>query len=169
MADKAVKPTGKKLRLRILTPYREIYNRDVDYVILRSSEGDAGIQPGHEPYTTILGEGILVYHRHSQIRTFVVLGGYASALDDEVTVISEIADHPDKIKQTINELAMERAKFEKDEREGGIDIQQIELGLRRALVHVDVSAYSILKGRGSQVEFDDEARLNDDDDDESGQ
>jgi F-type H+-transporting ATPase subunit epsilon len=164
MASGAVVNTGKKLKLRILAPYRVIYDRDVDYVILRSVEGDAGIQPGHEPYTTLLGEGIVICHRNSQVHTFVVLGGWANVKNNEVTVISEIADHPDKIKQTINELAVERAKLEKEEQKSNADMQQMEFGLRRALVHVDVSAYSIIKGREENAEFDEDIHNEDDDD-----
>jgi F-type H+-transporting ATPase subunit epsilon len=157
------KKSGKKLRLRILAPYRLIYDHDVDFVIIRSSEGDAGIQPGHEPYATMLNEGILVYHRLSQVHTFVVLGGYASVLDDEVTVISEIADHPEKIKQTLSDLAAERDLFAKQEQKGSMDIQLMELGLRRALVRVDVSSYSIIKGRDGYAEFAKDVTDEDDD------
>jgi F-type H+-transporting ATPase subunit epsilon len=149
---------GKKLRLRVLAPYRPIYDDDVDYVILRSREGDAGILPGHEPYTAVLDEGILIYHKGSLRDTFVVLGGAASVLDDEITVVSEIADSPDRIKQTIKELADETARLAREEQKGSTDIQLMELGLRRALVRVDVSAYSIIKGREGVMEFDGDAR-----------
>jgi F-type H+-transporting ATPase subunit epsilon len=164
MADLNVAVSDKKLRLRIVAPYRQIYDHEVDYVILRSVDGDAGIMAGHEPYTALLGEGILVYHRRSQIHTFVVLGGWASVLDDEVTVISEIAEHPDKIKQTINELALEKSRFEEEEQKSNTDIQQMEMGLRRALVRVDVSAYSIIKGREGSMEFDEDIKDEDEDD-----
>jgi F-type H+-transporting ATPase subunit epsilon len=151
-----VHTTGKKLKLRVLAPYRVIYDNNVDYVILRSVEGDAGIQPGHEPYAAILSEGILVYHRNTQVHTFVVLGGWVNVANDEITVLSEIADQPDRIKQTINELAMQLARFKEEEERSNTDMQQMELGLRRALVHVDVSAYSIIKGREEKAEFDED-------------
>jgi F-type H+-transporting ATPase subunit epsilon len=157
--------SGKKLRLRVLVPRGVIYDHDVDYVIFRSTEGDAGIQPGHEPFTAVLNEGLLIYHRNSQVHTLVVLGGVACVLDDEITVLSEIAGHPDRIKQIINELAGQKAALAEEEQKGTTDIQIMELGLRRALVRVDVSAYSIIKGRAGVVEFDEEPRDTGDDDD----
>jgi F0F1-type ATP synthase epsilon subunit len=92
------------------------------------------------------------------MHTLVVLGGIVSVLDDEVIVVSEIADHPNKIKRTINELAREKAALAEEERKGSTDIQIMELGLRRALVRIDVSAYSIIKGREGVVEFDEDMR-----------
>jgi F-type H+-transporting ATPase subunit epsilon len=154
--------SGKKLRLKVLVPGSLIYDHDVDYVIFRSTEGDAGILPGHEPFTAVLNEGLLIYHRNSQAHTLVVLGGAVCVLDDEVTVLSEIAAHPDRIKQTINELAKQKAALAEEEQKGTTDIQIMELGLRRALVRVDVSAYSIIKGRAGVIEFDED--LHDDDD-----
>jgi F-type H+-transporting ATPase subunit epsilon len=150
--------TDKKLRLRVLTPRGSLCDHDVDYVIFRSTEGDAGIQIGHEPFTATLNEGLLVYRDNSEVRTLVVLGGVASVLDDEVTVVSEIADHPNRIKQTIIELAREKATFAEEELKGSTDIQVMELGLRRALVRIDVSAYSIIKGRDGVMEFDEDMR-----------
>ncbi|MDR1515851.1 MAG: hypothetical protein LBS45_09150 [Synergistaceae bacterium] len=148
----------KKLRLRVLTPYNSLCDREVDYVIFRSKEGDAGIQIGHEPFTAALDEGLLAYRAGSEVHTLVVLGGVASVLDDEVTVFSEIADHPDRIKQTINELARNKSVLAKEEQKGSMDIQIMELGLRRALVRIDVSAYSIIKGRTGVTNFDEGKR-----------
>jgi F-type H+-transporting ATPase subunit epsilon len=144
--------TDKKLRLRVLIPYASICDREVDYVIFRSTEGDAGIQPGHEPFTATLDEGLLVYRSGGEVHTLVVLGGIASVLDDEVVVVSEIADHPNRIKRTIGEIARKKAALAEEERKGSTDIQVMELGLRRALVRIDVSAYSIIKGREGVLE-----------------
>ncbi|MDR1650534.1 MAG: F0F1 ATP synthase subunit epsilon [Synergistaceae bacterium] len=155
--------TDKKLKLRVLAPYGSLCDSDVDYVIFRSTEGDAGIQAGHEPFTAALSEGLLVYRANSAAHTLVVLGGIASVLDDQVTVISEIADHPDRIKRTIKELAREKAALAEEEQKGSTGIQIMELGLRRALVRVDVSAYSIIKGRDGVMEFDEGTRGEDDD------
>ncbi|MDR1472846.1 MAG: hypothetical protein LBS75_10035 [Synergistaceae bacterium] len=150
--------TDKKLRLRVLTPRGSLRDQEVDYVIFRSTEGDAGIQIGHEPFTATLNEGLLVYRVNSAVHTLVVLGGIASVLDDEVIVVSEIADHPNRIKQTINELAREKTALAEEERKGSTDIHIMELGLRRALVRVDVSAYSIIKGHAGVMEFDEDLR-----------
>ncbi|MDR1510116.1 MAG: hypothetical protein LBS53_10795 [Synergistaceae bacterium] len=150
--------TDKKLRLRVLTPRGSLCDQEVDYVIFRSTEGDAGIQIGHEPFTATLNEGLLAYRSNSEAHTLVVLGGVASVLDDEVTVVSEIADHPNRIKQTIKDIAREKTALAEEEQKGSTDIQIMELGLRRALVRVDVSAYSIIKGRAGIVGFGEDMR-----------
>lgn len=152
----------RKLRLRVLTPYGSLCDREVDYVIFRSTEGDAGIQIGHEPFTAVLNEGLLVYRVNAEVHALVVLGGVASVLDDEVSVVSEIAEHPDRIERLINDLALEKAALAEEEKKGSMDIQVMELGLRRALVRIDVSAYSIIKGRVGIAEFDEDARGADD-------
>jgi F-type H+-transporting ATPase subunit epsilon len=163
--EQTKKRTDKKLRLRVLIPYASLCDREVDYVIFRSTEGDAGIQPGHEPFTAILDEGLLVYRCDAETHTLVVLRGVVSVLDDEVIVLSEIADRPNRIKHTIGEIMRKKAELAEEERKGSTDIQIMELGLRRALVRIDVSAYSIIKGREGVLEFEEDAR---DDGDERG-
>ena len=44
-----------KIRLRIVTPSKELYNDNADMVIMRGTSGDIGVLKGHQPLTTTLG------------------------------------------------------------------------------------------------------------------
>jgi len=131
----------------VLTPDRTVLSRAVDQVILRTSEGDLGILPGHEPCSVILDYGVLrVYDGKNQADVIVVMRGFATVQDNEVVVLSAVAERPDQIEALLED--MERQQVENKRREERFDIEIIraEIAMRRALVGMDISSHAILRG-----------------------
>lgn len=134
------------LTLRVLTPDRTVLSRAVDQVILRTSEGDLGILPGHEPCSMILDYGVLrAYDGKNQADVIAVMRGFATVRDNEVVVLSAVAERPDQIEALLED--MERQQVENKRREERFDIEIIraEIAMRRALVGMDISSHSILR------------------------
>jgi len=134
------------LTLRVLTPDRTVLSRAVDQVILRTSEGDLGILPGHEPCSVILDYGVLrAYDGKNQADVIAVMRGFATVRDNEVVVLSAVAERPDQIESLLED--MERQQVENKRREERFDIEIIraEIAMRRALVGMDISSHSILR------------------------
>ena len=134
------------LTLRVLTPDRTVLSRAVDQVILRTSEGDLGILPGHEPCSVILDYGVLrAYDGKNQADVIAVMRGFATVRDNEVVVLSAVAERPDQIEALLED--MERQQVENKRREERFDIEIIraEIAMRRALVGMDISSHSILR------------------------
>lgn len=137
---------SKQIRLKVLTPIRVVYDELVNFVILRSSEGDMAVLHGHEPCSTLLDYGALriaVNDREQEILT--VLGGIVTVLDNEVTILSDMAERPENLQAAIAKLKEERAANVLREKTANLDTQRAEMAIRRSLVHMDVNAYSILK------------------------
>ena len=138
--------------LKIISPYEVVYDGRVDFVIMRTTVGDAAIKTGHEPYMTLLDDSpVRLFKENEPEEIFIVIGGYAAFSDDKLTIMSTIANTPEEILKTIDELAQSRVASRELERENDLEIQKIETSLRRALVNMDVSSYAILKGKTEKL------------------
>ena len=135
------------LTLRVLTPDRTVLSRAVDQVILRTSEGDLGILPGHEPCSVILDYGVLrAYDGKNQADVIAVMRGFATVRDNEVVVLSAVAERPDQIEALLEDMERQQAENKRREERFDIEIIRAEIAMRRALVGMDISSHSILRG-----------------------
>ncbi len=128
----------KKLHLRIVSPSRLIYEKNVDMVILRAVSGDMGILPDHENTTTLLSLGVLRVKDGDTEESISVLGGFCTITKDGVSILSDAAE-------TFEDIDKDRALSSKERAEqriktGGsdIDIKRAETALRKALVRLEV-------------------------------
>ncbi|MBR1738095.1 MAG: ATP synthase F1 subunit epsilon [Firmicutes bacterium] len=127
-----------KIRLRIVTPVRELYNDEADMVIMRSTSGDIGIMHGHQPLTTTLDYGVLRIMKDNEDDVkAVVFGGYVDVQPKCITILSDAAEWPDEIDVDRAQEAKERAERRLNGNREGIDILRAELALRRALIRID--------------------------------
>lgn len=142
----------KAIQLRVYTPNRTVVDKTVGSVIFRACEGDMGVLPGHEPCSVMLGYGVLrAFGPDKQPADLLaVMGGYATVRDNTVTILSPMAAEPDKLEEAIAALERERAETRAHEKEADTEMTRMERALRRAMVHLDISSYSIIKGRDEQ-------------------
>lgn len=86
-----------KLRLEIVTPYGLIFSEDVDEVTASGSEGEFGVLPGHAPFLTTTGIGMLTYKRGSEAGYFFVNWGYAEVTQEKVLMLADSAEKSEDI------------------------------------------------------------------------
>jgi len=144
---------AKKTRLQIMLPDQIVYDEDVDFVLLRTSRGDMGVLPGHEPYAARLVHGHLrAYSDKVEIADYIVQGGFALIEPDKVAVLTGLAGKTGEMEFLL--AGMEQAIAQRKEREevANLEMRRAEEALRRALVHQEVSADSILQGHGEHFE-----------------
>lgn len=145
--------SDQSLRLRVLTPTHTVLDREVDFVLLRTKEGDMGVLHGHEPSAVLLDIGVLrAYVDKEQTELLAVMGGFATVRDNRVTVLSDIAEPPDKIEAAIARRERDRAENQKREQGADLEMRRAESALRRTLVQMDISSYSIIKGKEEKDE-----------------
>lgn len=108
-------------------------------VIMRCVDGDFGVLPGHEPVSTVLGDGILRIINDGMEKKLAVFGGVVEVDNTSVNIYSTIAQKPE-------EIDLERAIRDREEAEAGIlerteelRYQSLGVGVRRALVRIEVS------------------------------
>lgn len=92
--------------LDIVTPdrrVRSIQNADVrlpletDDVVLPGINGEFEVLPGHAPFITLLGTGVLAFKAGNQSVRLMVSGGFAEVDRDRVTVMCEAAALPEEV------------------------------------------------------------------------
>jgi F-type H+-transporting ATPase subunit epsilon len=86
-----------RLRLRVVTPRREVLDREVDEVRLPGVLGEMGVLPGHTPLLTSLAIGPLTLFHGGTTERLVIAGGFAEVLPDAVTVLPRLAERSDDI------------------------------------------------------------------------
>jgi F-type H+-transporting ATPase subunit epsilon len=99
-----------KIQLEIVTPDRALAREEVDEVQLPGAEGYFGVLPGHTPLLASLGVGELWYRIGAEKKYLAIAFGFVEVLPDRVTVLAQIAEHPDDIDVARAEAARKRAE-----------------------------------------------------------
>ena len=150
--EKAV--ADKKFHLRVLSPLRVVFDKPVDMVIARTTDGDMGVLYDHEACSALLDDGALRIIENlggQEQDILMVLGGFITVRDNEAVVMSEIAEYPDELQGYLDRMAEEREQSKRDDKIAEREAQRIETAIRNTLVQIDVSPYSVInrgKGRG---------------------
>ena len=74
--------------LTIRTPSRCCYDGTVDRLIVRTTQGDVGILPGHAPYMGALGAGRMTVRQNGKSRSAAIMGGLIEVLPCKATVLA---------------------------------------------------------------------------------
>jgi len=134
---------GRKLRCRILTPEKTVYQGDVDMVVAPGMDGEVGIMPLHTPLVTPLKIGELRVKHGDDQDYIAVAGGYLEVREDVLTVLADDAE----IASQIDVEAVERAKAEAEKEvqeaqaagEGAPDFYEAKEHLEWALARMRVA------------------------------
>ncbi len=137
----------KGLYLQIITPRGIKLKRRASMIIFRCIDGDTGILPGHETASMVLGDGILriIPQGDGPEEWMAVFGGIATVENGTVTLLTSIAQRPEEIdaaRAARDKEQIERSLQEIEDREADLETQGSLLLLRRALVRIQVSAYT---------------------------
>jgi F-type H+-transporting ATPase subunit epsilon len=130
-----------RLSLEIATPTRLAVAETVDEVVAPGIEGYFGVLPGHAPFLTTLGIGVLTYRQGREERHLAVSGGFAEVRNDKVIVLADTAEMPEEIDRGRAERARERAERRLAGRgQDEIDYVRASCALARALTRLQVAA-----------------------------
>ncbi|MCL2096424.1 MAG: F0F1 ATP synthase subunit epsilon [Oscillospiraceae bacterium] len=131
---------SRTIRLRVLTPMREVYNKQVHMFIARTVDGDIGVLYGHEPRAAVLTDwAVRIFpegHEKNQgEELLMILGGMLTVRDNDAVIVSDVAEYPDKMRELLSKMQAERAESKIIEQSSELTTQRIELALRRALIN----------------------------------
>ena len=98
----------EQIQLEVVTPERRVLSESVDAVAVPGLNGEIGILPGHTPLISQLQTGVLSYTQGSATHKLHVSGGFVDVNDDRVSVLAEVAEHPEEIDAARARLARER-------------------------------------------------------------
>ncbi len=102
------------LNLEIVTPEKKVLSESVDAVTIPTASGEVGILQNHAPLISSLKAGVLSYTQAGATNRMVIAGGFVEVSNNNVSVLSDIAE-------TADEINIENARAEREtaERELG--------------------------------------------------
>jgi len=132
---------GKKIRLSILTPASQFYDEDVDYVLLRATEGEIVIMPGHTALTCALDYGIMKIVVDGKELKATLMGGFVEVSPNKITLLSDAAEWPENIDVARAKASEERAMRRIATGGKEIDADRVDRAVRRAKLRIQASSH----------------------------
>ncbi|WP_433289290.1 F0F1 ATP synthase subunit epsilon [Pseudonocardia sp. CA-142604] len=100
-----------EMRVELVAVERRIWSGDANFVLARTTVGEIGVLPGHEPTLAQLEEAGIVRIDGTDGRstTLAVHGGFLSITPESVTVLAEFAERAEEIDVARARAALDRA------------------------------------------------------------
>lgn len=132
---------NKKIHFEITTPERNIYRDEVDSVSLPTELGQITILSNHIPLISSLVPGELIVKKDNKEIYMAIAGGLAEIRgNNHVVVLSDTAEHAEKIDEARAEEAKKRAEeLLKEKREDASEYAALAAKLQRELARLRVA------------------------------
>ena len=99
-----------KLQVELVSVERELWTGEADMVIVKTTEGDLGVLPGHAPVLAQLADGGVVRVIEDKAETRIAAhGGFVSVTKQGVAILAETAELADDIDVARARRALERS------------------------------------------------------------
>lgn len=130
-----------KIRLKLVTPSRQLLDEEVDEVTAPGALGEFGVLPKHISFLTLLEIGEMSYKQGGERRHLAISGGYAEVVDDVMIILADAAEYADEIdiERARQAGAGAEKKIAGHNREDK-EFLAAETALRRALVRLQVAS-----------------------------
>ncbi|MGK5546531.1 F0F1 ATP synthase subunit epsilon [Streptomyces sp. URMC 127] len=99
-----------ELHVELVAADRSVWSGEATLVIARTTSGDIGVMPGHQPLLGVLESGPVTIRTAEGNVVAAVHGGFISFADDKLSLLAEVAELADEIDVKRAERALERAK-----------------------------------------------------------
>ncbi len=144
-----------KIRFKIATPERVVYEAEVDSVTCPTQMGEISILPNHIPLVANLNPGELKITENGQEKYLAVTGGFIEVRPkSEVIVLADAAEAEEEIDLKRAEEARERARKLMSEKRMTREEYAETLGaLERSLARLKVAGKKKYKDVGKQQKF----------------
>jgi F-type H+-transporting ATPase subunit epsilon len=105
-----------ELTVSLVAPDREIWSGAAKFVVARTTEGEIGILPDHEPLLALLSEGAVVQidTMDGQKIVAAVHGGFLSVDSNIVKILAQVSELGSDVDVTRAKAALEKARLTQD-------------------------------------------------------
>ena len=125
--------------LKVMTVDHCFYDGEVDRIIIRTTQGDAGILPGHVPYVAAIGIGGLTIIKDGEKRVAAVSGGFVEVSKEQTVVLARTCEWADEIDVKRAEQAAERARAALQQKESARAHDLAQVRLKKAVNRIRVA------------------------------
>ena len=105
-----------RLEVHVVTPEREVWTGEADFLVATAIDGEIGILPGHAPLLAALDVGRLSIETGGGKEEAAVDGGFLHVKDNRVDVLAEHAEMGGDVEQ-FRERRKERDEQEREAEE----------------------------------------------------
>lgn len=121
------------MRIVVSTHQGNLYNEEVEYVVIRNDDGEFAIMKDHLPVVAVINEGYVKMVRESSEFFVVIVSGIAEFHDNVISVLAQEA-HIGRDKESAKEhlLQIRNERLEKNRQEQ-VDFTKKEKELREHL------------------------------------
>lgn len=124
------------MNVELVAPDRKIWTGEAEMVIARTTEGDIGILPNHEPMLGVLVESpVRIKQGEGTELVAAVHGGFLSVTRDTVSILAEVVELSDEIDAS-------RARQSLDNAQSGDD-DEAKAAVRRATARLRAVGESV--------------------------
>src|SRR4051794_23709835 len=104
------------MNVELVAPDRKIWTGEAEMVIARTTEGDIGILPNHEPVLAVLVESPVRIKRSAEDELVAAVhGGFLSVSRNGVSVLAEVVELAEEIDGGRARQALDRAQSDDSE------------------------------------------------------
>jgi F-type H+-transporting ATPase subunit epsilon len=125
-----------KLSFALVSPERELFNGEVDHVVVPGSEGDFGVSPNHAPVMSVIKPGALKVFDEGDERRIFVNGGFADVTPEGLTVLAE---------EAVDLADIDPAQLEQDLKNAGEDLRDANSEAKRDAAQRALKRLEIIK------------------------
>lgn len=125
--------------LKVMTAERTFFDGPAERVIVRTTQGDVGILPGHIRYLAAIGVGGLTIKADGISRTAAVSGGFVEVSKECTTVLVRTCEWADEIDLNRAREAEERAKASLHQQSSGREADIAQLRLKKAINRIRIA------------------------------
>jgi len=145
-----------KIKFKITTPERVVYEDEVDQVTLPTKMGEITVLPNHLPLVSSLNPGEILIKKGSQAVPLAVSGGFIEFSENKLVVLADTAERVEEIDEARAEAGRLKAKelLEKKETAEKVDFTALAAKLEKELARLKVARkYKDVK-RGPQIKIE---------------
>ena len=130
---------GKKMKLKIITHEKIVYEGEVEELVLTTTSGQIGILKDHIPITTSLEVGVTKAKIGDTFKYFATMGGVFQFKDNNATILTDVCEDSADIDVARANAAKERAEARLKEISADIDAKRAQAALARALARLQAA------------------------------
>ena len=125
--------------LSIVSPKGDLYNDDVDFVLVKSDQGEVGILKDHVPIILKISDGFIKIEANSKETYVCVINGILSNNNNKIIVVAEEAEIGENYDEAKAKLLKQREDVKKNNRQRTVDFVEAEKELAKAIKETKAS------------------------------
>lgn len=125
-----------KIKLKIISPERIVFDEEVDSLVTQGTNGQFGILPDHVPFMTPIEIGVTKVIQNGVEDYIATMGGTFQVKDNMAVILTNCAERSNEIDIVRAKAAKERAEAKLAQNSTDIDSVRANIAIAKALARL---------------------------------